>query len=151
MISGQEKEEFWKSLVRSIADVIQQQYCLETIHLNFMKRRFRDTVLASSEFTALAASLTSFVARPQFRTLDIDLFPAPADVVADTLCAFLVSPCSHPQTLKLPRYIMPPSSRQLLPATPCPVAAMPVPDTGVEYKELYLYHELCANESYVRI
>ena len=150
LISGQEREEFWKSLVRSIADVIQHQYCLETIHLGFTGRQLRDAVLASSEFTALAASLTSFVARPQFHTLDICRFPAPADVVADTVCAFLVSPCSHPQTLKLPRY-MPLSSRQLLPATPCPAAAMPVPDTGVEYKELYLHQELYANESYLHI
>ena len=150
LISRQEKEQFWKSLVRSIADVIQHQYCLETIHLNFMRGQSRDTVLASSGFTALAASFTSFVARPQFHTLDIDWFPAPADVVADTVCAFLVSPCSHPQTLKLPQY-MPPSSRQLLPATPCPVAAMPVPDAGVEYKELYLHQELYANESYLHI
>ena len=145
-LSEQDMKEFQESMVRIIADVIKQQYFLETIFLNF-RGRFRDTVLASS----VAASLTSFVARPQFRTLDISRFPAPADVVADTLCAFLVSPCSHRQTLKLPLYIMPPSSRQLLLATPCPAAAMPVPDAGVEYKELYLHQQLPVSESYVQI
>ena len=133
-----------KFMIRIIADMIQQLNFLETIYLSFGRGGgggggLRDTVLASSEFTALAASLTSFVARPQLRTLDICRFPAPADVVADILCGFLVSPCSHRQTLKLPRLTAQPSSRQLLPATPCPVGAMPVPDAGVEYKELYLH------------
>ena len=145
------EEKFQKSMIRLITDVIKQQHFLETIYLSIRPGRFRDTVLASSEFTELAASLTSFVARPQFRTLDICRFPAPADVVADILCAFLVSPCSHRQTLKLPRLTMQPSSRQLLPATPCPVGTMPVPDAGVEYKEVYLHQQICADESYVHI
>ena len=149
-LSEQDREEFQKSMVRIIADVTKQQYFLETIFLNF-RGRFSDTVFASSEFTALAASLTSFVACPQFRTLDICRFPAPADVVADILSAFLVSPCSHQQTLKLPRLTTQPSSQQLLPATPCPVGTTPVPDAGVEYKELYLHQQLRTDESYVHI
>ena len=149
-LSVKDKEEFQKSMVRIIANVIKSQQFLETVHFNF-RGRFRDTVLASSEFTALAAALTSFVARPQFRTLDICRFSAPANIVADTLCAFLVSPCSHQQTLKLPRLTTQPSSRQLLPASPCPAVAMPVPDAGVEYKELYLHQQLPVDESYVHI
>ena len=149
-LSVKDKEEFQISMVRIIADVIKSQQFLETVQFNF-RERFRDTVLASSEFTALAAALTSFVTRPQFRTLDICRFSAPANIVADTLCAFLVSPCSHQQTLKLPRLTTQPSSRQLLPASPCPAVAMQVPDAGVEYKELYLHQRLRVDESYVRI
>ena len=145
-LSDHDKEEFQKSMIRIVTDVIKQQYFLETIYLNW--GRFRDAVLASGEFTALAAALTSFVARPHFRTLDIHSFQAPADVVTDILSAFLVSSCSHQQTLKLP---VQPFSRQLHPATPCPAGAMPVPDSGVEYKELYLHQQLPANESHVHI
>ena len=108
-------------------------------------------MLASSEFTALATSLVSFVARPHFRTLDLHRFEAPVDAVTDTLCAFLVSPCSHQQTLKLPQLTTQPSSRQLHTATPCPAGAMPVPYLGVEYKELYLHRQLTADESYVQM
>ena len=151
-----DKEEFQKSLIRIIADLITQQYFLETIYLNFRMSmnlwvQLGDVVLASDEFTALATSLTSFVARPHFRALDIYSFQAPADVVTDILCAFLVSPCSHQQTLRLPQFTTQPSSRQLHPATPCPARAMPVPDSGVEFKELYLLQELPVDESYVQI
>ena len=112
--------------------MIKSQRFLENIYFNF-RGQFVDTVLASNEFIEFVASLTSFVARPQFHTLDICRFSAPANVVADILCAFLVSPCSHQQTLKLPRLTTQPNSRQLLPASPCPAVAMPVPDAGVEY------------------
>ena len=149
-LSQKNKEVFQKSMVRIIANVIKQQSFLETIHFS-LRELLNESVLASKEFTALAASLTSFVARPRFRTLDIFWFSAPANVVADILCAFLVSPCSHQQMLKLPRLTTQPSSRQLLPASPCPAVAMPVPDAGVEYKELYLHQQLHVNKSYVRI
>ena len=149
-LGEKDKKEFDKSIVRIFADVIKQQSFLETIHFS-LREQLNESVLASSEFTALAASLTSFVARPQFRTLDIFLFSAPANVVADILCVFLVSPCSHQQTLKLSRLTTQPSSRQLLPAPPCPAVAMQVPDAGVEYKDLYLHQQLHVNKSYVRI
>ena len=149
-ISVHDKEEFQKCMLRIITNIIKQQYYMETIDLKFIGQ-FRDTVLESGDFTALAAALTSFVARPHFRTLDLHSFEAPADAVTDTLCAFLVSPCSHQQTLKLPQLTTQPSSRQLHPATPCPAGAMSVPDSGVEYKELYLFQHLAVNESYVQI
>ena len=149
-ISEHDKAEFQKSTMGIIADVIKQQCSLETVYFSFGDQ-IKDAVLASGEFTALAASFASFVARPQFRTLDICRFRAPADVVIDILCAFLVSPCSHQQTLRLPRLTTQPSSRQLHTATPCPAGTMPVPDSGAEYKELYLHQEALANESYIQI
>ena len=149
-LSEKDKEEFQKSMVRIIADVIKQQSFLGTIYFRF-REQLNESVMASSEFTALAASLTSFVARPRFHTLDIFWFSAPANVVVDILCVFLVSPCSHQQTLKLPRSTTQPSSRQLLPASPCPAVAMQVPDAGVEYKKLYLHQRLSVDESYVHI
>ena len=108
--------------------------------------------MSSGEFTALAAALTRFVARPQFRALDLYNFPAPVDAVTDILCAFLVSSCSHQQMLRFPHLIIQLSSGLLHPATPCPAGAMPVPDSGVEYKELYLHQARPgSDESYVHI
>ena len=68
----------------------------------------------------------------------------------DILCAFLISPCSHRQTLKLPQRMLP---RLLHPATPCPAGAIPMPDSGVEYKELYLHQDnvIPVDESYIEI
>ena len=152
-LSEYEQEEFEKSTIRIIADVIKRQSILETIYFSF-RHQLKDTVLASGEFTALVTSLISFVARSQFRTLDIYSFPVPVDVVTDILCAFVVSPCSHQQTLKLPHITAQPSSRQLHRAvTPCLAGAMPVPDSGVEYKELYLHlrQPLPADELYAQI
>ena len=149
-ISKHDEEEFQKSMLRIITDVIKQQYHMETIYLNSIKQ-LRGTVEASGEFTVFAAALTGFVARPQFRTLDLHSFEAPVDAVTDILCAFLLSPCSHQQTLKLPQLTKQPRSRQLHPATPCPAGAMPVPEAGVEYKELYLHQRRPSNESYIQI
>ena len=154
-ISEHDKQEFQKFLIQTIADVIKQHDFMETIYFDHTDR-FKDVVLASSEFTALATALISFVARPQFRTLDIHNFPVPVDVVTDILSAFLVSPCSHQQTLKLPQRMLPGLGR-LHPATPCPAEALSVPDSGVEYKELYLHQEptpprhVPYNESYFHI
>ena len=146
--SSQRIEEFQKSIIGTIANMIEWQV-LENVYFDF-RGQFRDTVLASDEFTALATSLTGFVARPHFRTLDIRKFQVPAHIVMDILSAFLVSPCSHQQTLKLPQHIQP-STKQLHPTTPYPAGAMPVPlvpDSGVEYKELYLHQQLLVDESY---
>ena len=151
-LNEHEKGLFQKSMIEIIVDVIKQQYFLEAICLIFMSR-FKYAILASDEIITLAASLTSFIARPQFRTLDIHEFRAPVDVVTDILSAFLVSPCSHKQTLRLPRRMtMRTLSRRLhRAATPCPAEAMPVPDSGVEYKELYLHQDHLVDESYVQI
>ena len=153
--SSQLIEQTQKSIIGTIANMIEWLTFLETIYFD-IRGRFIDTVLASSEFTALAASLISFVARPQFRTLDIHSFPVPVDVVTDILSAFLVSPCSHKQTLKLPHFIHAQQSpKQLCQATPRPAEAMPVPlvpDSGLEYKELYLHpQQLLVDESYAQI
>ena len=137
-LSEHDREEFQKYMIQFVTDVIKQQYSLEIISLGF-SGQFKDTVLASGEFAALATALTSFAARPQFRTLDIHEFPAPVDVVTDILSAFLVSPCSHQQTLKLPTQ---PSSRQLHPATTFSAGRIPVSDSCVEYKELYLHQQV---------
>ena len=151
-LSEYDKEEFEKSTIGIIADVIKQQSVLETIYFSF-GHQLEDTILASGEFTALVTSLTSFVARPQFCTLDICRFHAPAHVVTDILCAFIVAPCSHQQTLKLPCITAQPSSRQLHvhPAIPYLAGALSVPDSGVEYKELHLHQPHPSDESYVQI
>ena len=139
-------EKFQKSMIRIITDVIKQQCSVRNFYLDFSYPR--GGVFASGEFTAFVAALTSLVARPQFRTLDVRNFPAPASAVMDILFAFLVSPCSHQQTLMLPRLTMQPS----LPiATPCPAGAMEVPDSGVEYKTLYLQQQVPYEKSYSQI
>ena len=147
-----EQEEFQKSILRMLADVIKQQF-LETIYLGMTNDLFpglRDRVLASPEFMALTASLTSFVACPQFHTLDISKLQIPLAETTDILCAFLVSPCCHQQTLKLPHRLHP--SSKLDPVAHCSAGPMPVPDLGLEYKGLYLqFRPFRSVEPYIQL
>ena len=152
--SKQEKEEFQKSMMQIIADMITQQCFIENIYLHFPPPGH--DVLRSGEFTLVVAALTSFVTCSQFRTLDIHNFYIPADAVVGILCAFLLSPCSHQQVLKTPlKTIEPsPSSGQLHPVTSYPVRAVPVllvPDSGLDYKELYLYQRVHVDELNVEV
>ena len=117
-----------KSVSQILAAIIRHQNSLQTIGL--YSKHF-EPVLVSSEFLD---SLPGFIARPQFHTLDMQNIHAPLQAIVNIFGAFLSSPCSHQQTLRLTCLTALP--RQPHPVTPC---LQPVPDTGLEYKDLCLH------------
>ena len=94
----QQWQNCFKSVFQILANLIKQANSVEEIHLHL---RLEQDVVFSGHFLAFAMSLPSFVSHPQFRMLNISNFHAPLNVIGNIVHAFLASPCSHKQTLKM--------------------------------------------------
>ena len=95
----QQKQKCYRSIIEILANILKQSNSLEEIHLRLAPPD--NDLFRSRPFLTFATSLPSFISHPQFRALEITNFYAPLNVVKNILYAFLASPCSHKQTLKI--------------------------------------------------
>ena len=132
-IDNQQQQNCYKSVFQILANLMKQANSLEEIHLHL---RLEQDVLLSRHFLAFAMSLPGFVSHPQFRMLDISNFHAPLNVIGNIVYAFLASPCSHKQTLKMSELV---GTHPTEPHLATPTIIGQVLDSGVDYKQLTLH------------
>ena len=130
----QQKQKSYKSIIQMLAGILKQTNSLEEIHLRLQPPD--DDLFHCIPFLTFATSLPSFISHPQFRALKITNFYAPLSVIRNILYAFLASPCSHKQTLKIYELVGAYDTK-LDSKTPSFVGQ--VLDSAVDYKELTLH------------
>ena len=146
----QQKQKCYKSIIQILAGILKQSNSLEEIHLSLAPPD--NDLFRSRHFLMFATSLPSFISHPQFRALEITNFYAPLNVIKNILYAFLASPCSRKQTLKICELVGAYDTK-LDSKTPSFVGQ--VLDSAVDYKELTLrstrhppldesYRQVCA-------
>ena len=146
----QQKQKCYQSIFEILANILKQTNSLEEIHLR-LEPPYND-LFHCIPFLTFATSLPNFISHPQFRALEITNFYAPLGVIRNILYAFLASPCSHKQILKIFELVGAYDTK-LDSKTPSFVGQ--VLDSAVDYKELTLhstrhppldksYHQVCA-------